>query len=285
MIDFKYSAKQKVHAGKKQRTMDSLATVATRDMLTIMKEALPRIVRESLKRGKFQDVPIDELDGVGERFYRKTITAAYHSAETEAEKPDAPAKAKLEAGLPVGLPRTLPGLEKLFRDRRFWPLIMKRSKKLVDRIRKSYLEKLRVRFNLIMPRILDGTMSPKEVEVKLQEGWSASAPRVRNIFRTESTKYFTEVQVRFFADDADIIGFLFDADIDRATTKICRSRHGLIFKPGTASLAKSTPPCHYNCRSHLIPLANTERNRKMVREPSRDPAKRHLEPLLPGWRT
>lgn len=41
--------------------------------------------------------------------------------------------------------------------------------------------------------------------------------------------------------------------------------------------------CHWNCRSHLIPLANTEENRKLLEERSRNPEFRKVVPLPSGF--
>ena len=43
--------------------------------------------------------------------------------------------------------------------------------------------------------------------------------------------------------------------------------------------------CHYNCRSDLIPLEDTPSNRRMLADPNRDPTKRKVVPLPPGWRS
>ena len=118
---------------------------------------------------------------------------------------------------------------------------------------------------------------------RMMSTFDATKSRVETIFRTETTTYFDQTQVRYFQSDPEIIGFLFDALLDSATTKICRSRHGLVYRPKTQELREVTGACHYNCRKHLIALANTEYNRKLLADPNRDPSKRKVAPLLPGW--
>jgi len=162
---------------------------------------------------------------------------------------------------------------------------MKRNKAIVDRVRKAYLAKLQRKFRAIVPRLDANAITPAEAKKEMMSAWEASKSRVELIFRTETSTYFGKTQVNFFNSDPQIIGFLFDSVRDAARTEICRSRHGLIFRPRTKLLEQNTPACHYNCRSHLIPLANTPYNRKLLDDPSRDPANHKLAPLPHGWRT
>jgi SPP1 gp7 family putative phage head morphogenesis protein len=164
---------------------------------------------------------------------------------------------------------------------------MKRSRALSERMKKQYLQKLKRKFNKIVPMLTRGEISPADAKKEMMNVWGASKSRVETIFRTETTNYFGKVQVNFFQDDDEIIGFLFDSNIDSSITDICRSRHGMIFTKehtGKNSLAYNTPALHYNCRSHLIPLANTPENRKLLEDVSRDPSKHKLAELPDDWR-
>lgn len=279
MITKKYNRKRKVI----NRVVD--------DMEAVMKTAIDYIFDHWDGTTRFPTPTLNGMYDVSERFYRSVITNAYEHCEEEklpksgkSEKKIAGAGKKKLAKLPTGLPRRLNGLEKVFRDRRYWPKVMKRSRVITDRMRKQYQEKLRQKFEEIVPKMKDGSITPKEAKEELLSSWKASKSRVETIFRTETTNYFGKAQVAFFEDDPEIIGFLFDSLKDSASTKICRSRHGLVYKPGTKLLTENTPALHWNCRSHLIPLANTPENRKMVSDPSRDPSKRSVEPLPNGWR-
>jgi SPP1 gp7 family putative phage head morphogenesis protein len=147
-----------------------------------------------------------------------------------------------------------------------------------------YLRKLGKKFQSILPKLDTNEMTPQEAKTELLEAWDASKSRVELIFRTETTTYFGKTQVAFFNGEPDIIGFLFDSIRDRSRTAWCKTRHGLVYRPNTKLLTENTPSCHWNCRSHLIPLADTPENRKMLEDPNRDPELKKVEPLPPGWR-
>ena len=276
LIDRKYSRQDRVIAEHVKR-MDA-----------VMAEAVDYILEHYQKSGRLVLPSLHSMDGVSESFYRDVLHQAFYSSEDEksSQEKHEPVKEEVKhlSRLPIGIPKTLVGLEKLFRDRRYWPKIMKRSKMLTDRIRKVYLRKLQTKFKSILPKLDTNDLSPKEARSQLMEAWKATKPRVELIFRTETSTYFGKTQVAFFNGDKDIIGFLFDSIRDRASTIWCRDRHGLVYRPGTKELRINTPACHWMCRSHLIPLADTPENRKLLEDASRNPAHRHVTPLPAGWR-
>jgi SPP1 gp7 family putative phage head morphogenesis protein len=276
LIDQKYSKQDKVIAEHVKR------------MESVMAEAVDYILEHYQKSGRFVLPSLNAMDGVSESFYRDVVTQGVHSAQDEKkgiDKHESVEEVKHLSRLPIGVPKSLKGLEKLFRDKRYWPLIMKRSKMLTDRVRKVYLRKLQVKFKQILPMLDTNQMLPKEARGQLMEAWQATKPRVELIFRTETSTYFGKTQTAFFNGDKDIIGFLFDSIRDRASTIWCRDRHGLVYRPGTKELHDNTPAIHWSCRSCLIPLADTPTNRKLLEDASRNPAHRHVTPLPAGWRT
>lgn len=291
-------------------------------MEQVMLEACEQVVATGQIGGQFQEPDLSGFDPISRRFYFEVVAEAYRQAQAEKQAmqgrrklaasprpapergvrlPNGPVpcldpgtlalarftasstRRKL-AGLPSGKIPDLPRLVAFFRDKRQWGPIDKRRKKLIDRLRKAYLEKLRKKFKAVVPAMLSGEKSPAEVKAELMEAWGATRSRVGTIFDTETTKYFCQTQVAFFEEDPDIIGFLFDSIRDTARTPICQSRHGLVFRPGTQLLRKNTPALHWRCRSHLIALADTEYNRKLLADPQRDPERRALVPLPKGWK-
>jgi SPP1 gp7 family putative phage head morphogenesis protein len=264
-------------------------------MEEVMLGAVDYVLEHWEKTGRFVEPTLNKMYAVSNTFYYKVIQDSFKSADIQkkAQEKHEPVKdtnspsRKRLAKWPLGIPRTLPGLEKIFRDKRYWPKIMKRSQLITDSVRKLYLQKLKIRFNHIIPELHDNRMTPAEAKKELMQAWEASKSRVELIFRTETTTYYGKTQTAFFNGDPQIIGFLFDALRDRATTEWCRSRHGLIYKPGSTGingLSQNTPACHWNCRSHLIPLTDTPYNRKLLEDPNRDPEKRKVVALPPGWR-
>ncbi len=285
MKPFKLPKRHGFHIKARYRTKDKVINAVVRAMEAEMKKAVDYIFENMIEGSDhFPQPTLNGMDEISDRFYRHVLTEAFH--ESKKEKPaqvDAPRKKKLEK-LPVGLPKSLKDMEKVFRDRRYWPTVMKRSKKVTEKLRKAYLEKLRRKFNDVVPRMRSGELTPQEAKKQMMGAWDASKSRVETIFRTETTTYFTKTQIAFFDGDEDIIGFLFDAVKDSSSTSICRSRHGLVYRPGSKLLRENAPPCHYNCRSQFIALANIPSNNKLLSDSSRDPEKRKVTPLPLGWR-
>lgn len=251
------------------------------DMEKVMEDAVDYVVANFEQTGRFAAPTLNSMFRVSEEFYRSVIREASLTAE-EAIAPQKSGKKKLASGR-GGLPRNKKWLQSVFRNSKYWSSVMNRSDRLTKKLQNQYIEKLQSAFEEVLPRIRQGEITTKEVKTHMMEAWGASKSRVETIFRTETTNYFARTQVAYFSGEPEIIGFLFDALKDSATTKICRDRHGLVYRPGTELLKESTPSCHYNCRSHLIALANTPENRKLLADPRRDPKNRTVEPLPRGW--
>jgi SPP1 gp7 family putative phage head morphogenesis protein len=229
----------------------------------------------------YAEPSLNDMFGATETFYRSVVSEAFRSCEEE--RIAMSGRRRLAKG-PTGIPKRVKSLDQIFRNAKYWQSIMKRSNALTNRLKRQYLRKLKTKFDEIVPMMNSGEITPTEVKEHMISAWTASKPRVTTIFRTETTNYFGKTQVNFFQDDPDIIGFLFDSIRDSHRTKICKDRHGLIYRPGTKLLKENTPALFYNCRSHLIALANTAYNRKLLEDPDRDPTKRAVAPLPPGWR-
>jgi len=227
----------------------------------------------------FPQPNLHDMFHVSDTFYKDMITSAYKSSEEEIS-----VQKKRMSKLPSGMPKKLDSLDEIFKDKKYFSKIMSRSKVLTERLQKQYMDKLRRKFDEITPMIRNGDITPKEAKSKMMEAWGASKSRVETIFRTETTTYFAKTQTAFFEGNDDIIGYLFDSVSDASRTEGCRSRHGLVYRPGTKLLRDNTPACHWNCRSELIALANTAGNRRMLLDPQRDPSKRSVAPLPRGWR-
>lgn len=263
---------------------DRLAETANREMDIALLGILEQCTNEWLEKGVYTKPNEMLMYLVVERYYRRVVEQAYHASQIakNVQKPHI-VKKNLAAGRTYGIPRRLPSLVKFFADKGTWPVMRKRARRIVKALRRTYFQKLDKKFAEIGPQLQNGEKTVEEVKKELRQAWKATKPRVETIFRTETTNYFNKIQVSFFDGDEDIIGFLFQANRDSATTSICQARHGLVYRPGTKLLKENTPACHYNCRSELIPLANIPQNLTMLKDPSRDPSKRKVPPLPPGW--
>lgn len=246
-------------------------------MNKIMKEAAELIISNYLAHRQYKEPSLLEMFNISADFYESVVRAAIKTSE------DTKSMQINRKKLALGLPKGKKALERIFGQSKYWQRILNRSIKLTDRMRRQYQRKLKTQFDKIVPHLLNGEMTPGEAKKHMTESWATSKPKVETIFRTETTNYFGRTQVAYFEDDDEIIGFLFDALHDGGTTEICSKRHGLVYRPRTKLLQDNTPALHYNCRSHLIPLANTSENRKMLGDPSRSPSNRTVPPLPPGW--
>jgi SPP1 gp7 family putative phage head morphogenesis protein len=269
---------RKKQVSQKMRAQEKVAQTAADKMEAVMKKAVSYVIDMAATTGKFHEPDLSAMFTVGESFYKDVLHHAINDSENERKVQ----KGKKNLAAPR-LPTSLKGLEFVFRDKRFWPRILKRNKLLVENLRKAYLKKLRRKFTELMPRILDNEINVNDAKKQMMQAWDASKSRVTTIFRTETTNYFAKTQVKYFEGDHAIIGFLFDSVRDKSRTKICTARHGLIFRPGTQLLTKNTPALHWNCRSHLIALANTPYNRRLLEDKNRDPSGKSLPPPPPGW--
>jgi SPP1 gp7 family putative phage head morphogenesis protein len=281
MVPFAIPEWRKDQIERKRQRENMVINYAVSETEKVLKNAIDTIVDYGSATGTWIAPSLHQLDNIGESFYRSVISQAYYTCQDE-KRAQKGQKRLAKTSLPIGLPKTLRGLEKLFRDKRYWPKIMKRSQKIVDRLRKSYLQKLQRKFKDLMPQIREGGLSINDAKKKMMTIWDASKPRVELIFRTETTTYFGKTQVAFYNDDDEIIGYLFDSVRDIGRTEICKVRHGLIFTKkhkGELSISRNTPSLHYNCRSHLIALANTRDNVKMLSEPARDPENKKAQIL------
>lgn len=282
MKPFQLPAWRKKQINSKYARKSKVINFAVARMEEVMERAVDEIMRGYDRSGDFHPPTLNAMFGVSDQFYRKVVEQAFYASEDE--KSMQRNKKRLARRPPMGIPRSMRDLEKFFRNNKAWPKVLKRSKMLTERLRKQYIEKLRKKFTKIAPMLKSGEITPAEAKSQMMDTWRASKSRVETIFRTETTNYFGKTQVAFFEGDPEIIGFLFDSVRDVARTDICRSRHGLVYRPGTKLLTENTPALHYNCRSHLIALANTPHNRKMLEDPDRDPSNRKVAPLPPGWR-
>lgn len=285
MKPFKLPQKHNRTIKFRTRAEDKVIAFVVAQMEAVMKDAVDYIFENMIEGSDhFPQPTLNGMLDVSNRFYRSVLVEAFDASKKEKPAQIDAARVKKLEKLPVGLPRSLKDLEKIFRDRRYWPKVMKRSRALTERLRKSYLDKLKRKFRDVIPQLRNGEISPEKAKKKMMEAWDASKSRVETIFRTETTTYFTKTQIAFFEGDDEIIGFLFSAVRDTSSTDICRTRHGLVYKPGSKELRENAPPCHYNCRSQFIALANVEVNRKLLEDPSRDPDNRKVAALPNNWR-
>lgn len=281
MIPFKLKPNQKKYRDDQIEKQDKIISSTVSRMETVMKEAVSSIIDYYIKTQMYHEPSLNGMYEVSINFYRNVITEAFFS--TKDPRSAHTIKKRLAKPSPDGIPKHINTLHDIF-NTKSWQKIMKRSDKLTERLRNSYIKKLRKSFDEIIPELEKGNVTPNQVKDFMLESWKTSKARVETIFRTETTTYYAKTQVSSYENDSDIIGFLFDSVRDKSRTSWCKSRHGLIYRPGTKLLKQNTPALHWNCRSHLIPLANVEYNRKLLKDTRRDPNHKVVVPLPIGWK-
>lgn len=103
--------------------------------------------------------------------------------------------------------------------------------------------------------IEQGMSEKQAIQYLKRKMTSFSEKRIKMIARTEATRAFN-IGILEESRTADVVvGYKFDAVLDKNTTEICRARDGkFIPKSETELLIQNTPPLHVNCRSRLVPL-------------------------------
>lgn len=279
---FRLSAAKQKAVKQAQLIQESIVTRYSDQLIGAMLSVIGDALKAAEQGEPLPPLNLSKVDDIAYSFLVMTIQQAFTAAKHQMNVD----RMKRLASYPKGkLPPDAHSLAALFRNRKAWDVMVKRNRQYATGIKRAYLQKLRRHFAKVMPLLNAGDITIDEAKAQLESAVKATGPRVNTIFRTETTNYFSQAQVNYFDGEEGILGFLFDSTTDSARTDICRSRHGMVLRSGSQELKKNTPSCHYNCRSHLIPLADTPENRKLFQEPSRQPSNRTLAPLPRGWRS
>lgn len=117
----------------------------------------------------------------------------------------------------------------------------------------------------------------------IQKATKVSVARARTVVETETTRYYNDARREYYDAIETVDGYLFVIVRDSGTTRWCLSRAGLVFFRG-ALLNKNTPPCHWNCRSEVLPLSRLNpTHAKILADEKLWATNNKLVPLPPGW--
>jgi SPP1 gp7 family putative phage head morphogenesis protein len=107
--------------------------------------------------------------------------------------------------------------------------------------------------------IIDQTDSPSEIEFKLKN--TKSDALTASILQTGaavlSAETVTTATLDTISESEMVESWTFIAEVDEATTDICRALNDRTFEDGDPDIMKYRPPLHFNCRSVLIPNKKT----------------------------
>jgi SPP1 gp7 family putative phage head morphogenesis protein len=254
-----------------------------------------RVEQELIRTGRLPN--LDRIDFEG--FFANMIFQAMNEGIKETETSDIDTKPKEEKRLAKkdrwSIPTTLKDLMKVYDDYRKRGNLPAKIKKIADSVKKEYLKKTQSVWQKYSKDFLQGNVQEREeVVAKIKKVGQTTKSRAGTIVNTETTNYYNQVRKNIYDQSPDVVGYLFMAIRDAATSKWCtnktikgyRGRGGLVFKKGTKLLQRNTPSCHWHCRSDLLPLTMQNSNhRKLLLNESLWAENHKLTPLPPGWKS
>lgn len=221
----------------------------------------------------------------------ETTAEAMRSAEKDIAYPTNKEK---RLGLPKGkVPRSLKDLMALWDAYRQGKYVPKRQKTLGDRIKKAYIKRVQDLWQKHSEDFREGkTYDQDAARRAVLKATDSTVARANIIVDTETTRYYNAARRNVYDLSDNVTHYLFLAVRDAATTKWCtaktvgglRGRSGLVYAKGDPLLEKETPPCHYRCRSELLPLSMLNPvHRKLIMDKSIQRRFVRCAPLLPNW--
>lgn len=233
---------------------------------------------------------VDFLPIVLEHSYR-VMAAGLASAEEQLSTDDRLSLCSPDyrfAARPPGgprIPRSLANLKDLYDQWKRKRNLPPRQKAIADKLRKAYLKRIQSVWERHGRDFREGRVYDRQKvkEVLRFEGDMAKS-RAGTIVQTETTYFFQKARRAVYDRSPDVTHYMFIALRDQATTKWCRSRQGVVFKKGSDLLERNQPPCHWNCRSEMVPLTKQNpKHRKLIEDKSRRAENVRMEPLPAGW--
>jgi SPP1 gp7 family putative phage head morphogenesis protein len=116
--------------------------------------------------------------------------------------------------------------------------------------------------------VADGTTLEdfkKAVKGPLTDAWGGTvkrpAHRIETIYRTNVQGAYAAGRHAELTDPAvleDQPYWQFDAIMDNRTSPVCKAAHGTVLPADDKWWATHNPPCHFNCRSTVIPMTGDE---------------------------
>jgi SPP1 gp7 family putative phage head morphogenesis protein len=240
------------------------------------------VFRDLVENGRYAESEIDFTQVVVEHSFA-AMALGMRSAKKELGAQFLSRLAKPPG--PTRIPRSLAELRVLYDRWRRKRDLPPRQKAIAEDLKKAYLARVQSVWEKYGDDFRSGkTYDRDQVRKVLQSKGDMARARAAMIVQTETTLYYNRARRAVYDRSGDVTHYLFVALRDKATTKWCRSRQGLVFEKGTVLLDTNQPPCHWNCRSELLPLSPLNPGHlKMIDDPSRRASNRRLEPLPPGW--
>lgn len=240
--------------------------------------------------------PMPELDllPVFVEHYFESAKAGYVSAETREYTKKLPYGAQTKPGARLAkkkrkgkvsrrqqIPRKLSDLMDLWSEWRKKKYIPKRQQVLADKIQRAYQRKVKSVWEKYSEDFREGrSFTQGSVVRDIMRVGKAEESTAKRVVREETTRYYNEARRRVYDQSGDVTHYLYMSIRDHATTKWCKTRHGIVYTKGTRFLEEETPPNHWNCRSEILPLTpKNPTHLRLINDLNRKRSRRRPEPL------
>lgn len=266
------------------KDQDRLESAWVNKMRSFIKSLAREIIDRAAKVGSLDAAWIDFEPIIVEHSF-----AVMHQAikSTKRLKPvPKTRKARLAEGPPpADIPADLRQLRReydLWRKKKIVPI---RQRALANRIKREFFRRLQnVWLDYSIAFRTGQVGQQKEAITQVMKQADVVFSRAKMIVETETTYYYNRTRRQVYDQSDDVTHYLFVALRDHATTKWCKSRHGLVYAKTLQILKRETPPIHWNCRSELLPLTpQNPRHLKLIKSASRRRNNNRAEPLPKEW--
>lgn len=171
----------------------------------------------------------------------------------------------------------------------------KRQAAIVKKVKDAYIKKCQKTWQqLERPYEQASNADRMDVIRRMQEASASEFSRSKTIVETETTRYWNQTRKDTYGGSQDVTHFLFVPVRDMATTAWCydgyhpdsnmRGRGGLVYAKDDPLLDRETPPCHWNCRSEILPLTPlSHKHRMLINNKDRQRRAHKCTPLPAGW--
>lgn len=271
---------ERLRLAASSKAIDRLERIFKDEFAKRIRQLDTSVFADLFDHGRFPESSVDFLPLVLEHSYR-VLALGMRSAEDDLQGAEVSMSGKPPS---TRVPRSLRELKELYDQ---WKRVKAppRQAAIAEDLRKAYLKRVQSVWEKYGDDFRKGKeFTPARVRDVLRDRGDMARARAETIVQTETTHYYNKARRTIYERSPDVTHFLFVAIRDRATTAWCRSRQGVVFEKGTALFLKNVPPCHWNCRSEILPLtAQNPRHRVLIYDRNLRAENRALVPLPSGW--
>jgi len=266
------------------KAQDRLESIWVNKMRSFIKRHAQEIIDRAIKVGSLDAAWIDFEPIIVEHSFA-AMREALKSTRRLKPVPKT-RKARLAEGPPPAeIPSDLKELRRVYDLWRKKKVIPIRQRILANRIKREFFRRLQGVWLTYSTAFRTGEVGvQKEAITQVMKQADVVFSRAKMIVETETTYYYNRTRREVYDKSDDVTHYLFVAIRDHATTKWCKSRHGLVYAKNLEILKRETPPIHWNCRSELLPLTpQNPRHRRLIKSQTRRRNNNNAEPLPKEW--